>query len=147
MTKHISPWRGAHKFDSKFEKKLQEGVLAGADYHPKAMKYEVRKDCKYTPDFVFVETSGKKIYVEAKGRFRTSDEANKYIHIRNSLKLHTEELVFLFMSGKTPMPNAKRRKDGTKNSVAEWAEKNSFVWYTESTFSEAYKHLGEGHGL
>lgn len=138
MSRHRSPWRGAHKFDSKFEKKLQEGILSFAHYHPDRIEYEIRKTCKYTPDFVF-EIEGKTIYVEAKGRFRTSDEANKYIHIRKALKPN-EELVFLFMKGSTPMPNAKRRKNGTKNSMAEWAEKNEFVWYNEETFAEEYSH-------
>ena len=32
------------------------------------------------------------------------------------------------------MPQAKKRKDGTKRSHAEWAETNGFRWFTEQTF-------------
>ena len=40
------------------------------------------------------------------------------------------ELVFLFADPSAPMPGAKRRKDGTKRSHAEWAESNGFRWYS-----------------
>ena len=34
------------------------------------------------------------------------------------------ELVFLFAEPTAPMPQAKRRKDGTKRTHSEWAEAN-----------------------
>ena len=37
------------------------------------------------------------------------------------------------------MPGAKRRKDGTKRSHAEWADKNKFTWYTEETLPESWR--------
>ena len=64
-----------------------------------------------------------------------SAEASKYKWIRKSLPKHIE-LVFLFMKPNTPMPHAKARKDGTKRTHAEWAEKNNFKWYDETTIKE-----------
>ena len=49
------------------------------------------------------------------------------------------ELVFLFANPASPMPGAKRRKDGTKRSHAEWANKNKFTWYTEETLPESWR--------
>ena len=40
------------------------------------------------------------------------------------------ELVFLFAEPTAPMPQAKRRKDGTKRTHSEWAEANGFRWYS-----------------
>ena len=48
------------------------------------------------------------------------------------------ELVFLFASPSAPMPYARRRRDGTKFSHSEWAEKNKFKWYSEKTFPEEW---------
>ena len=64
-----------------------------------------------------------------------STEAAKYVWIRKRLKKN-EELVFLFMKPNTPMPHARKRKDGTKRTHAEWAEKNNFRWFTEETIKE-----------
>jgi hypothetical protein len=43
------------------------------------------------------------------------------------------ELVFLFANPSAPMPGAKRRKDGTKRSHAEWAGVNGFRWFSEDS--------------
>ena len=44
----------------------------------------------------------------------------------------SKELVFVFANPSAPMPRAKKRKDGTKRSHAEWAEANGFRWFTEN---------------
>jgi hypothetical protein len=36
------------------------------------------------------------------------------------------------------MPAAKRRKDGTKRSHAEWAEANGFRWFSEETIPDSW---------
>ena len=36
------------------------------------------------------------------------------------------------------MPAAKRRKDGTKRSHAEWAEANGFRWFSEYTLPDSW---------
>jgi len=118
-------YRGA---DSKWEGELSVGVMKDCEHHPDKMPYTVEHN--YTPDF-----KSKKYIIEAKGRFMDSTEAAKYKWIRKSLPDHIE-LVFLFMKPNTPMPHAKVRKDGTKRSHAEWAEKNNFRWFTEETIKE-----------
>ena len=75
--------------------------------------------------------------VLAKGRFWDYNEYNKYIWVRKSLKPN-QELVFLFSSPSSPMPQAKRRKDGSKRSHAEWAEKNKFRWFSEHTLPKEW---------
>jgi hypothetical protein len=120
-------YRGA---DSKWEGVLRDGVLSCCEHHPEKLPYIIHHN--YTPDF---KTKDKKYIIEAKGRFMDSAEASKYKWIRKSLPKHIE-LVFLFMKPNTPMPHAKARKDGTKRTHAEWAEKNNFKWYDETTIKE-----------
>lgn len=118
--------------DSKWELKLKQGIFSELEYHPKKINY-VKPETTHTyePDWVLQE-SGKVIYIEAKGRFRDRAEWTKYLHIRTALT-DNEELVFLFMRPKTPMPGAQTRKNGTKRSHAEWAEAEGFRWYDEGS--------------
>lgn len=129
MARRNNKWRGKYRgADSKWEGELRDGVLKKCEYHPSKISYVIEHN--YTPDF-----KHKDIYIEAKGRFMDSSEASKYIWIRKRLKKN-KELVFLFMKPNTPMPHAKKRKDGTKRTHAEWAEKNYFRWFTEETIKE-----------
>ena len=48
------------------------------------------------------------------------------------------ELVFLFANPNAPMPQAKRRKDGTKRSHGEWATANNFRWFSEDSIPDAW---------
>lgn len=119
-----------HRYDSNFEKELHTKGLKACTLHPKRMKYTIERE--YEPDFQYGKT-----LIEAKGRFRDRQESSKYIHIRNCLpKSYT--LVFVFMNHKTPMPGAKKRKDGTKLSVGEWATINKFKWYTPRTLPPSW---------
>ena len=135
------------KVDSKWEGKLLEGVMKGVTYHPELVRYtKPSTSHTYQPDFEVqvpsehgFKTSFNTILVEAKGRFREVAEFQKYLHIRNTLDTMGIELVFLFMKPLTPMPNAKRRKDGTKRTHAEWAESQHFRWFTEETIKEILK--------
>lgn len=120
---------GAAKADSKWEGKLRDTLLSECDYHGGKIPYFVEHT--YEPDF----TSGN-IIIEAKGRFRERSEATKYIWVRNSLEGSGRELVFLFYNPYTAFPHAKVRKNGTKMTHAEWADKNGFRWFTEQTIKE-----------
>jgi len=119
------------KYDSKFEKTIDD-TYPELQYHPEArVSYTVPH--KYEPDFVYQSTE-KTFYVETKGRFRTSSEASKYKYIRDNLK-DTEELIFIFQKPNTPMPNAKKRKNGTKQTQEEWSTKNKFRFFYPSNFN------------
>lgn len=131
----------AYKFDSKWEEALNTGIMKDFEYHPIALEYtKPETKHKYHPDWVFSQyVTGMnglnielKIYIEAKGRFRSIEEMKKYIHIQDGL-LYEEELVFLFQKPNLPIFGAKARKDGTKKSHAEWAEDHNFRWFDEST--------------
>jgi len=136
--KYLSKYR---KADSKFEVKLNEGVLCDTIFHSKEydVSYSIPKT--YQPDFIYYDPkTGVTIFIEAKGRFRDSEEARKYKYIKLALEEHNGEIcgtdnrfVFLFMKPGLPMPHAKLRKSGTKMSHAEWAEKNGIEWFTEES--------------
>jgi hypothetical protein len=40
------------------------------------------------------------------------------------------------------MPGAKKRKDGTKRTHAEWAETNKFRWFSEVNLPEEWISYG-----
>jgi len=118
-------------YDSKLEYDLHNNELKDLDYHPsERIHYAIPHF--YEPDFLY-QGSLKTILVEVKGRFRDSAEARKYIYVRESFTKEEDtkqkELIFLFQDGNKPMPNAKRRKDGSRNTHRAWAEKNGFRYY------------------
>lgn len=76
-----------------------------------------------------------KLYVEIKGYFQDASEASKYLWVRESLP-EDSELIFVFERPETKMHWLKVRKDGTKQTMAEWADKHGFTWYDEKTFLE-----------
>ena len=91
------------------------------------IKYVVEKT--YEIDFVR-EIEDKLILLEVKGRFWDHAEYSKYLWLRKAIPKGME-LVFLFQKPQAPMPGAKKRRDGTKRSHAEWADKNNFRWFSE----------------
>ena len=129
-------------YDSKWESELHNTVLKGWKLHTSKVNYVVEHS--YTPDFVKIIDS-KVIFIEAKGRFWDHAEYSKYIWIKKSLPKHSE-LIFLFASPHAAMPGAKKRKDGTKFSHAQWAEKNNFRWYSEKSFKETFKTKRKTNG-
>lgn len=124
---------GARKADSKWEGRIRDTIFV--DWVHQADKVEYTVPHKYTPDFAL-----KNILIEAKGRFREPSEASKYIWVRESLK-GSKELIFVFQNPYTPMPFAKKRKNGTKQTHAEWAEKNGFRWFTEQTIPQLFEEM------
>ena len=121
-------------YDSKWEAVLHNTILQGWNLHTNKIEYVVEHT--YTPDFIKV-IGGKTILIEAKGRFWDHAEYYKYVWIKKSLPENTE-LVFIFASPYAAMPAAKKRKDGTKFSHAQWAEKNKFRWFSVESFKETF---------
>lgn len=113
-------------YDSWFEYELATGPLKKASFHPPGgVPYVSTRT--YYPDFHKV-ILGRDVYFEAKGRFRDRNEARKYIDIRAGLN-ETEMLVMVFQNPKTPMPGARKRSDGTRQTMAEWATKNELLFF------------------
>tara|TARA_R110000851_G_scaffold69273_4_gene155220 strand:+ start:1524 stop:1997 length:474 start_codon:yes stop_codon:yes gene_type:complete len=124
-------------YDSSFEYELHSTILNEWKFHPDKIKYVIEHT--YEPDFI-KEIDGITILLEAKGRFWDYAEFSKYIWIKKILK-DTEELVFLFANPSAPMPQAKRRKDGTKRSHGEWATANGFRWFSKWSMPDDWINL------
>ena len=122
-------------YDSIWEYEIHQTLLKDWKHHWDNIDYIVKH--KYEPDFVKI-IDKKTILIEAKGRFWDYAEYSKYIHIREALP-KGYELVFLFQKPFAPMPQAKKRKDGTKRTHAEWAEKNNFTWYNEESLPKEWR--------
>lgn len=121
------------KFKSKFERYGYELLSKhGWEYEPKGVDFLYAVPHRYIPDFV---KKGKPI-LEFKGRFRSPAEATKYVWVRESNP--TIEIVFVFEKPDVPFPFSKKRKNGTRMTHREWAEKNNFQWYTLSTIPKSY---------
>tara|TARA_R100001460_G_scaffold44048_2_gene80581 strand:+ start:13564 stop:14076 length:513 start_codon:yes stop_codon:yes gene_type:complete len=119
-------------YDSIWEYNLHNGLLKKWKHHGKKVPYVVNHT--YHPDFS--KKIGNKTYlIEAKGRFWDYAEFSKYLWIKKALPKNVE-LVFLFANPAAPMPQAKRRKDGTKRSHAEWAGANGFKWFSEESIPD-----------
>ena len=123
-------------YDSWFEYDLHNEQLTACDFHTVKIPYVQQKT--YKPDFMYYK-GDHTTYIEAKGRFRTSAEARKYVDVSNGFDPEFDELVFLFFNPNLPMPNAKRRKDGTKQTHGEWAERNGFRYYSPKTCPREWK--------
>jgi|TARA_B110000977_G_scaffold126225_1_gene161456 hypothetical protein len=121
-------------YDSNWEYELHSGILDNWSFHTDKVTYTI--DHKYEPDFVR-EIEGKKILLEAKGRFWDFAEYSKYVWISKVLP-DDVELVFLFANPSAPMPQATRRKDGTKRSHGEWASSKGFRWYSEDSIPDSW---------
>lgn len=104
----------------------------GLEFKPNPIEYTIEH--KYNPDFKH-STGSKQILIEAKGFFQDASEAAKYKWVREALPEDTE-LVFVFEKPETRLHYLQRRKDGSKMSMAEWAEKNGFRWFTIDTIGE-----------
>ena len=122
-------------YDSLWEYSLHQTLLKNWKMRGDPINYIIKKT--YEVDFINT-IENKTILLEAKGRFWDYAEYSKYIWIREALP-STMELVFLFQKPYAPMPQAKKRKDGTKRTHAEWAETNNFKWYGEQTLPKEWK--------
>ncbi len=140
-------WSRATGFqeDSLWENKLRNGLFKSLEYHPAKIAYTVSHH--YEPDWIIrnIYYPSEKlpavveiILIEAKGMFRDASELQKYVAIQSELEHnHTSsELVFLFQKPDAPIYFKTKRKDGTKMTHKEWAEKNNFRYFDETTIQE-----------
>lgn len=104
---------------------LEERVQADLDlrgvsyeYEPCNLPYVVRRN--YVPDLKI-----KEMYIEVKGYFR-QDAQRK---MRNVKEQHPDlDIRFLFQKNNSTLQGAKRRKDGSKMTCAQWAERYGFEY-------------------
>lgn len=110
-------------YKSKLEFHLHKGAMSKLEYEPKwaALPYVITGKT-YNPDFA--SKSQPNIVYEAKGYFRTFDEAKKYIYVRES----NPEITIRFI---ITDPN-KRAYPQTKMGMGDWLTKQGFEWCLET---------------
>lgn len=113
-------------FRSKFEENMSKNILAHCEYEPFKIEYPVDVVKTYTPDFV---DQKRKIMWECKGHFRMRHDATKYLYIVPAAVKEGWRFIFAFQAPYTAMPGVRKRTNGTKQSMAEWADKQGFEWY------------------
>lgn len=104
-------------FEQRVIGKLEEAGVQ-FEYEPHNLPYTVER--QYYPDLL---VGG--IYIELKGFFR-QDAQRKMKAVKAQ---HPDlDIRFLFQRGNSPVHGAKTRKDGTKMTCGEWADRYGFIW-------------------
>ena len=104
-----------------FEQKVMSNLTAQGvefEFEPHSLPYSVTRD--YIPDLLIGE-----MYIEIKGYFRQDTQRK----MRAVKKQHpTKDIRFLFQRAEATIQGAKKRKDGTKMTCREWADRYGFLW-------------------
>ena len=116
-------------YDSTTEKRLHEGVLKDVPFHSEKVPYTI--DHEYNPDFI-IDKGDSKFLIEVKGYFQDRAEMAKYKWVKKALP-EGVYLVFLFEKPEKPIHFQSKRRDGTKMSHREWAEKEGFMVFDENS--------------
>lgn len=127
-------------YDSKLELRLHQGCLSEAKHHPdKGTLIPYSIPHKYEYDFMFIHENIMYL-VETKGRAVDRAELSKYNYVIQHLNdwdlfkqsgCDSIEFLMIFENSAVPVPFAKARADGTKQSHGEWATKNNIRWLCE----------------
>jgi len=109
-----------HGYRSGFEKRLAEQLEeagVGFEYEAEKLAYIVpARNATYTPDF-FLQNG---IIIEAKGRFRTAEDRQKLLLVKET---HPDrDLRLLFQNANLPIYK------GSPTSYAKWAEDHGFIY-------------------
>ena len=100
--------------------------LVGFEYEPSEHKQEYISEHLYQPDFV--NPRHPSVLYEIKGIFEDSKEARKYKDVVKSNP--SLEIVFIFSNAhQVVYPGTKKRKDGSRQTLADWCLKNQFLWF------------------
>ena len=104
-------------FEERVINKLEKAGVS-FQYEPHNLPYTVER--QYYPDLLVGD-----IYIELKGFFR-QDAQRKMKAVKAQ---HPDlDIRFLFQRASSPVHGAKKRKDGSKMTCAEWADRYGFVW-------------------
>lgn len=116
------------KFDSDLEKRLYEGPLNTCEFHTEKVPYTI--SYSYNPDFIY-RTEEAVFYIESKGFFQDASEIRKMVAVKDALP-EGHYIVFVFERPDKPIHFQKKRKDNTKMTHKEFAEKHGFMWFDEN---------------
>ncbi len=103
--------------EDKVQSQLDEAGVT-YEYETEVLKYPV-PDRRYTPDFIIRTKSGKKVYIETKGHFPSSDRTK----MKLVKKAHPELDIRIVFGG----PNTKIGKK-SDTTYAMWADRFGFLW-------------------
>tara|TARA_R110002167_G_scaffold307969_1_gene512592 strand:+ start:206 stop:568 length:363 start_codon:yes stop_codon:yes gene_type:complete len=97
------------------------------EYEPEKLSYYVERN--YIPDLKIGT-----MIVELKGYFR-QDSQRKMKAVKSQ---HPElDIRFVFQKASSTIQGAKKRKDGSKMTCQQWADRNGFIW-AEKTIPEEW---------
>lgn len=117
-------------YKSWLEYDLHNGAMKDYEYEPKWSKVEYTITKEYSPDFV--DKRNPNIVYEAKGYFRTYEEAVKYLHVREA----NPGLIIRFI---VSSPN-KRAYPQIKMKMGDWLTMHGFEWCTDKEIPRAWQN-------
>ena len=107
------------------------------DWFPAPPKFRT-----YTPDFKVMRRDGSYFFVEFKGYLRPGDKTK----MRAVKKQHPEiDIRFVFMNA-YKYASKHVRKDGTRQTYAQWAESYGYQWAHQVMPEEWLSEEGDMHG-
>lgn len=113
---------------------FEERVIGDLDERGVSYMYEPDKLAYFVERHYIPDLKVGTMFVELKGYFR-QDAQRKMKAIKAQ---HPDlDIRFVFQKADATIQGAKKRKDGSKMTCAEWADRNGFVW-AEATIPEEW---------
>lgn len=113
---------------------FEERVISNLDERGVPYEYEPDKVAYYVERHYIPDLKLGSMYVELKGYFR-QDAQRKMKAIK--AQYPDMDIRFVFQNASATIQGAKKRKDGTKMTCCEWADRNGFAW-NEGTIPEEW---------
>lgn len=117
------------KYRSKLEERLAKQLTdSGIEFSYETLKISYMvpaRKAKYTPDFVVGD-----MVIEAKGRFRTAQDRQKLLLVKEQYP--DLDLRLVFQNAKTPI------YPGSPTPCSKWAEDNGFLWADNGKIPEEW---------
>ena len=104
---------------------FEEQVIGDLDERGVSYKYEPTKMAYYVERHYIPDLEVGTMIVELKGYFR-QDSQRKMKAVK--AQYPDMDIRFVFQKASATIQGAKKRKDGSKMTCKEWADRNGFVW-------------------
>ena len=108
---------------------FEERVIADLDERGVSYQYEPDKMAYYVERHYIPDLKVGSMVVELKGYFR-QDSQRKMKAIK--AQYPDLDIRFVFQKASSTIQGAKKRKDGSKMTCAEWADRQGFAWAEET---------------